>query len=308
MKFPRRLASLTLLIIGGLYFLINSQCLSKKRKILEGDEVFGKVLTNENGVWYDEEEICNSRDNFVRTQLKMENSLDIFVYPTSIDKWVSGRIIREGKWEEDHIQKIYRILKSDPSIIFLDIGANVGVFALTMAKLGNQVVAIDALGDNVGRICASMRTNNLHNRMSIIYNAVSYTRQKVSLGKFHLNVGGTFIKKMGVSANSDVIVIDTILLDDLLDLYKFKGRRVVIKMDVETFEANVLKGAFEFFTNVRVEFVLMEFMAHKGKESGDFIVQFLKDFGLEPDVSNSNHSAWPMDVMFRKSSAVHGKR
>lgn len=308
MKFPRRLASLILLIIGGFYFLINSQCLSKKRKILGGDEIFGKVMTNENGIWYDEEEICNSRDNFVRTQLKMENSLDIFVYPTSIDKWVSGRIIREGKWEEDHIQKIYRILKSDPSIIFLDIGANVGVFALTMAKLGNQVVAIDALGDNVGRICASMRTNNLHDRISIIHNAMSYTRQKVSLGKFHLNVGGTFIKKMGVSANSDVIVIDTILLDDLLDLYKFKGRRVVIKMDVETFEANVLRGAFEFFNNVRVEFVLMEFMAHKGKESGDFIVQFLKDFGLEPDVSNSNHSTWPMDVMFRKPSAVHSKR
>lgn len=288
--------------------MINSQCLSKKRKILEDDDIFGKVLTNEGGVWYDEEEICNPRDTFVRTQLKMENSLDIFVYPTSVDKWVSGRIIREGKWEEDHIQKIYRILKSDPSMIFLDIGANVGVFALTMAMLGNQVVAIDALGDNVGRICASMRTNNLQDRMTIIHNAMSYTREKVSLGKFYLNVGGTFIKQMGVSANSDVIVIDTILLDDLLDLHKFKGRRFVIKMDVETFEANVLKGAFEFFNSVRVEFVLMEFMAHKGKESGDFIVQFLKDFGLEPDVSNSNHSTWPMDVMFRKPSSVRSKR
>lgn len=288
--------------------MINSQCLSKKRKILEDDDIFGKVLTNEGGVWYDEEEICNPRDNFVRTQLKMENSLDIFVYPTSVDKWVSGRIIREGKWEEDHIQKIYRILKSDPSMIFLDIGANVGVFALTMAMLGNQVVAIDALGDNVGRICASMRTNNLQDRMTIIHNALSYNREKVSLGKFHLNVGGTFIKQMGVSANSDVIVIDTILLDDLLDLHMFKDRRFVIKMDVETFEANVLKGAFEFFNNVRVEFVLMEFMAHKGKESGDFIVQFLKDFGLEPDVSNSNHSTWPMDVMFRKPSSVRSKR
>lgn len=288
--------------------MINSQCLSKKRKILEDDDIFGKVLTNEGGVWYDEEEICNPRDTFVRTQLKMENSLDIFVYPTSVDKWVSGRIIREGKWEEDHIQKIYRILKSDPSMIFLDIGANVGVFALTMAMLGNQVVAIDALGDNVGRICASMRTNNLQDRMTIIHNALSYNREKVSLGKFHLNVGGTFIKQMGVSANSDVIVIDTILLDDLLDLHMFKDRRFVIKMDVETFEANVLKGAFEFFNNVRVEFVLMEFMAHKGKESGDFIVQFLKDFGLEPDVSNSNHSTWPMDVMFRKPSSVRSKR
>lgn len=32
---------------------------------MEGDEVFGKVLMNENGVWYDEEEICNLCDNFV---------------------------------------------------------------------------------------------------------------------------------------------------------------------------------------------------------------------------------------------------
>ena len=46
------------------------------------------------------------------------------------------------------------------------------------------------------------------------------------------------------------LVVDAILLDDLLEIFNFK--RVVIKMDVETFEANVLKGADKFFSPTRV--------------------------------------------------------
>lgn len=299
MKFSSRIFSITISFLGLIYFLFHTNCLHGKRKFQTGDSTKGKILTNKNGDWYIEDDLCKPRDDFVRAQLKMENSVDIFVYPTTIDKWVSGRIIREGKWEEDHIKKIYRILKSDPSLIFLDIGANVGAFSLTMAELGNQVIAVDALSDNVGRLCASMTINNLQDKMSIIHNALSYIHEKVSLGKFHLNVGGTFVKQMGVSDNSDVIVIDAIILDDLLDLYDFKGG-VVIKMDVESFEANVLRGARNFFQNVNVVCVLMEFMAHRGKDSGQFIVEFLQTFGLEPMVSNSNQTTWPMDVMFTK--------
>lgn len=114
-----------------------------------------------------------------------------------------------------------------------------------------------------------MRINNFKDRMLIIYNVLFYICEKVFFGKFYFNVGGIFIKQMGVLVNSDVIVIDIILFDDFLDLYKFKGCCVVIKMDVEM---NVLNGVFEFFNNVCVEFVLMEFMVYKGKESGDFIV------------------------------------
>lgn len=299
MKFLNRAVVYSIIFLGFLYFLWYSKCMNGKRRLLDDDGISGKVLTCENGIWYVEDDICQRREDFVRAQLNWEESPAIFVYPTSIDKWVSGRIIREGKWEEQHIQRIHKILKSDPSLIFLDIGANVGAFSLTMAELGNRVIAIDPLGDNVARLCASMKINQLQNRMSIIHNALSFKQEKVSLGKFHLNVGGTFVKRMGVSANDDVIVIDAILLDDLLDIYEFEGH-VIIKMDVESFEANVLKGASEFFHRVRVDCVLMEFMAHKGKESGDFIVEFLKQFGLESEFTNSNHSSWPMDVMFTR--------
>ena len=66
--------------------------------------------------------------------------------------------------------------------------------------------------------------------------------------------------------------MDAILLDDLLVIFNFK--RVVIKMDVETFEANVLKVADKFFSTTRVEYLLLEFVAHRGKESGDLLSTF----------------------------------
>ncbi|XP_062585454.1 uncharacterized protein LOC134247140 [Saccostrea cucullata] len=303
MKLHYRIFTFTITILGCFVLYWCSKALSGKRKFLSDEDTFGKVLTNEDGIWYVEDENCKPRDNFVRAQLKWEESPSIFVYPTSIDKWVSGRIINEGKWEEHHIQRIHRILKSDPSMIFLDIGANVGAFSLTMAELGNPVIAVDALRDNTARLCASMKINHLQNRMSIIHNVLSFRREKVSLGKFHLNVGGTFVKRIGVSTGSDSLVIDAILLDDLLEIYRFYGR-VVIKMDVESFEANVLRGAYKFFNHVNVDYILMEFMAHRGKESGNFIVKFLKKFGLEPEFSNSNHSSWPMDVWFLRPDKI----
>jgi hypothetical protein len=57
-----------------------------------------------------------------------------------------------------------------------------------------------------------------------------------------------------------------------------------MKMDVETFEANVLKGAYKFFDQVKIELLLMEFVAHKNKESGKFIADFLLSHGMEPNV------------------------
>ena len=58
---------------------------------------------------------------------------------------VSGNIFRQGMWEGNLVRRIHDILKNDPDVVFLDIGANVGVFSLTVAKLGRHTVSVDAL-------------------------------------------------------------------------------------------------------------------------------------------------------------------
>ena len=51
---------------------------------------------------------------------------------------------------------------------------------------------------------------------------------------------------------------------------------------------------------MRVEYLLLEFVAHHGKESGDFIVDFLKRHNLVSEISNPNHSTRTAEVMFKR--------
>ena len=52
------------------------------------------------------------------------------------------------------------IVKNDPGVVFLDIGANGGLFSLTVVKLSRHTVSVDALGGNVARLYRSMRDGN----------------------------------------------------------------------------------------------------------------------------------------------------
>ena len=46
----------------------------------------------------------------------------------------------------------------------------------------------------------------------------------------------------------------------------------------------------------RVQYLLLEFVVHRGTESGDFIVDFLKRHNLVSEISNPNHSTWTGEV------------
>ena len=100
--------------------------------------------------------------------------MPIHVYTPEEDYWVSGNIIRQGMWDGILVRGIHDTLKNDPDVVILDIGANVGVFSLTVAKLGRHTVSVDALGGNVARLCRFMSDGNLSDHMTVVHNALSY--------------------------------------------------------------------------------------------------------------------------------------
>ena len=266
--------------------------------------VSGRVLSHDLNSWKINDAAClgklNKTTSFVRANLRGPQKTPIYVYKSEEDVWVSGNIIRNGMWEGGWVTKIHSILSKDPEAVFIDIGANVGVFCLTAAKLGRRVIAIDALQGNIARLCKSVEAGNLKNNMVLIHNALSNKREKVALGVHKKNVGGTFVKKLNMDFK-DEYVVNSILLDDLLDVFTFP--KVVIKMDVETFEANILEGGQKFFQEVDVRYLLMEFSSHRKRQTGAFIIKFLKEHGLEPEISAGllrDYSKWPGEVLFTK--------
>ena len=267
--------------------------------------VSGKVLSHDLTSWTINHDVCNIKDlnqsGFVRADLRGRENVPIFTYKAVDDVWVSANVIRQGMWEGDLVKKIHDILSKYPQSDFIDIGANIGVFSLTAAKLGRRVISIDAFEGNIARLCKSVEVGDLTSNIVLIHNAVSNVKEKVALGEDRKNIGGTFVRKLKLNTQEKYIV-NSILLDDLLEIFSLK--KVVIKMDAERSEARILEGGRKFFKSVDVTHILLEFQFHRGSQSGEFISNFLKEYGLEPQVPADmlkNYFKWPHNVLFTKA-------
>ncbi|XP_048757893.2 uncharacterized protein LOC125668129 [Ostrea edulis] len=281
------------------------------------DNKSGIVFSRNMTMWKIQPGMCSTNTTaFHRAVLRTSvGSTPIFIYDPKNDIWVSGHIVKYGNWEGKHIDLIIDLLKQDPELQFLDIGANVGVFALPVALFGRRVLAIDALAMNIQRLCSSVIVGNFSDRIKIVYNALSDVHELVSLGKDNNNVGGTFVAKdknsnkvRGSNIVGNYGTVQTITLNNILSLPNFDFKKVVIKIDVEGYENRVFKGAEQFFDNVNVQAVLMEWMWLKTGNAGQEIIDFMLRKNMEPHIPDKlpnplpvdRRANWPNDVLWRK--------
>ena len=232
----------------------------------------------------------------------------VCIYDAVEDHFISKSFLTSGGWETGLVNVIMNLLEAHKDAEFLDLGCNIGAYTLSAAKLGFQTTAVDAVLENVQKLYKSVVLGKLQDKVTIIWNAISDDYSKVGLTKYKGNVGGTAIRNLtmneGKITNSSIT--QTIKLDDLTPL--FKGKRLVIKMDIETQEYNALKGADSFFESVDVLAIQMEINAHKNVPTGPKIIEYLgarnyKPFGdtkKQKILDPGNMKTWPGDVYFMK--------
>ena len=93
---------------------------------------------------------------------------------TSIDRHVSGAILDGGAWEYGIVNNVVKVMDQFGDATFLDIGANLGMYAVTVSAMKRQVVAVDGDAVNVAYIHKSASMTNTTDYMRIIYNSVRY--------------------------------------------------------------------------------------------------------------------------------------
>ena len=74
-------------------------------------------------------------------------------------------------------------------------------------------------------------------------------------------------------------MVNTICIDDLIPLVKTK--KVFIKLDIEMTEATALSCAYNFFEEIDVRYVLMEWLG-KSEDAVNKINKFMEDHGFKP--------------------------
>ena len=207
---------------------------------------------------------------------------DLRMYVHAADDVITPEILAYGVHEEDETELFKKIIK--PSMVIVDIGANIGYYSLLAAKLVGEkgkvyVFEPDPLNYNL--LVANIETNHFTNIIPI-QKVVSNKAGKV---KFFLDKGNfgahTLSEKNIQTERNGYIEADAITLDGF-----FKGEKEnkvdFIKMDVQGAEGLVIEEALEIIKHNDLK-IMMEFWPQGLRNLGTDPLTLLKalhDYGF----------------------------
>jgi len=154
-------------------------------------------------------------------------------------------------WRDEvgSLLSLFAVLR--PGDLFLDVGANVGVFACTAARLpGIEVMAFEAHPDTFIRL----QTNSLDAGVKAVQIAVSDAKGTLEF------VGGAVSHVFAAAEHRNdyhsgpTIIIDSARLDELVT----SSKSIVLKIDVEDHECAVLRGAERLLDQGLVQAILLD--------------------------------------------------
>lgn len=149
--------------------------------------------------------------------------------------------------------------------LFIDVGANVGIYAVFCASLGAQVIALEPAPDTVQLLRDNIALNP-HLLIEVLQAAAGERTGYTTL------TSGLDSTNRIDPAGRDVVRLLT--LDEMI------GRRTVagVKIDVEGFELDVLQGAHQALQENRVQVLQLEWNDLVERQP---IAEFLSQHGYE---------------------------
>ncbi len=195
--------------------------------------------------------------NDIKLNLDIRDSIDREIYFTN-------------RYEEEQIKLLIDSIKKFKITHFIDVGANIGIYALNIAK-NFPNIKIDAFEPHKGafeRMKANIHQNGFsqiiqsHNLALSVENKNGYLQASTRFGTYQS--GGASISPEGE------MKISQVRGDDLIkDVDSF----IAIKIDVEGFELSVLQGIENLIKNNKI-FLQIEIFDEKLSETSKFLEDF----------------------------------
>ena len=138
-------------------------------------------------------------------------------------------------WEPEEIKLFLDLLPEHDAVV--DVGANIGLYTCLAASNGKFTVAVEPSPRNVRYLLRNLVENSLKDVLVYPMGLADTSGVKVLYG-----YGGmaSFVNGWGHSERGEPV--STTTLDELLGS-RFHGERLLVKVDVEGYESDVLRGA-----------------------------------------------------------------
>lgn len=142
--------------------------------------------------------------------------------------------VRAGGFEERELDWLMPRLRKDD--VVWDVGANVGLYSVLMARRAGHVVAFEPVAATVERLQRNLDLNGVRN-VTIVEAALSDDAGEATMATVSDGAGGNRLLRRGERGDVSVRVTTG---DQYSDLH---GAPDVIKVDIEGFEPDFVRGA-----------------------------------------------------------------
>jgi FkbM family methyltransferase len=218
------------------------------------------------------------------------NEADYLLFTT--DDLISKILYKSGQWEESLLVITRVFLRGVDKPLILDIGANLGAYSIPIAKdiqnIGGKVIGFEPQRIVYYQLCGNVILNRLDNYVAL-NKAVGDYDGEIEIPEINYekndNIGAFSLdKKYREHQNIEQYMLNQKSLVPIitLDSIDLEQSPVILKIDVEGFELNVLKGGQKFLEKHNFPPILFEAWDFKWFEEGKReLLDFLKYLGYE---------------------------
>jgi FkbM family methyltransferase len=158
--------------------------------------------------------------------------------PTPFGFKLAGNVaMAAGSFETDEIEVFLRHLQKASTCI--DVGANIGLYSCLAAAQGKHVVAVEPLSVNLTALYRNLLCNDF---LEVEVFPVGLSGKAGIKRLFGGNTGASFLPGWAGASDKWYEIVPISTLDVIVNT-RFNGQSLLIKMDVEGFEYEALKGA-----------------------------------------------------------------
>ena len=212
--------------------------------------------------------------------VRIENDI-LVVVPDDLNLITPYVLEEQQDWFEDEIKFVRKLIK--PGMQIIDIGANYGCYALTMAKLAEadgKLWAFEPAASTASYLQQGIEANGL-GQVQLIRAALSNQTGEASFFT-QANAELNSLNK-GIAGHEQTETVPVYRLDDCMDTYGWTDIDF-LKMDAEGEEARILEGGEKFFQTLSplVMFELKHGEAKQGEGIDEGLIQSFLDLGYEP--------------------------
>lgn len=197
----------------------------------------------------------------------------------------------DGIWDPVQLNRLGALCRMQAFDRFLDVGANTGLYSilLTDRQLVPEALAFEPDPGTRDLLQTNIDLNGLAGRIHVLPYALGDAPSEARLTQSsEVNRGESWIEHDEMPAGDDTVTVPVRRLDDE---YQFRGKRLLIKIDVEGYEFHTIKGMERTLRDNSCYLQVELYSAHLEKLKATFAslgYRFLDTYDIDHYFTNMN--------------------